>query len=141
VRFWDPSAIVPLLVEEARSGEMRALIAADPGMVTWWGAAVECVGAAARLRREEVLTMAEEEAVLGRLDELADGWAEVLPSAQVRSGARRLLRLHVLRAADALQLAAARVWAGPTIHAEFVTFDERLALAARMEGFRVLPQA
>jgi prevent-host-death family protein len=44
-----------------------------------------------------------------------------------------------LRSADAMQLAAARVWAGSTAGAELVTYDERLALAARLEGFRVLP--
>jgi predicted nucleic acid-binding protein len=50
-----------------------------------------------------------------------------------------LLRVHVLKAADALQLAAARVWAGDVADGELVTLDERLALAARLEGFRVLP--
>jgi len=53
--------------------------------------------------------------------------------------ARRLLRIHAVRAADALQLAAASVRAGPVTGAEFVTLDERLALAARLEGFRILP--
>lgn len=40
---------------------------------------------------------------------------------------------------DALQLAAARVWAGPTGGAELVTYDEGLALAARLQGFVVRP--
>jgi predicted nucleic acid-binding protein len=51
----------------------------------------------------------------------------------------RLIRVHALTAADAVQLAAAQVWAGPIHNPEFVTFDERLAMAARLEGFRVLP--
>ncbi|MFC1791802.1 hypothetical protein ACFL0I_04985 [Gemmatimonadota bacterium] len=51
----------------------------------------------------------------------------------------RLLRVHALRAADALQLSAALVWAGSPRGAELVTYDERLALAARLEGFRVVP--
>lgn len=63
---------------------------------------------------------------------------EILPSNAVRDEAARLFRRHSLRAADALQLAAAIVWAGPARGAEFVTRDERLALVARLEGFRVV---
>ncbi|NIQ55185.1 MAG: PIN domain-containing protein, partial [Gammaproteobacteria bacterium] len=66
-------------------------------------------------------------------------WLEVLPSEEVRDHAARLLRVHALKAADAFQLGAARVWAGASSGAELVTFDERLALAARLEGFGVLP--
>ena len=52
----------------------------------------------------------------------------------------RLLRVHPLRGADALQLGAALVWAdgapsGLVLH----TLDRRLALAAEREGFRVVP--
>jgi len=56
----------------------------------------------------------------------------------VTSLATRLLRLHTLRAADALQLGAALHGAegqpkGRTVH----TLDSRLALAAEREGFAV----
>ena len=53
--------------------------------------------------------------------------------------ATRLLRVQPLRAADSLQLASAIVAAEdqPQSH-EFVTLDERLALAAQREGFTVL---
>ena len=40
--------------------------------------------------------------------ELSSGWHEVVPSSRVRSAAERLLRVHPLRAADSLQLAAAQ---------------------------------
>jgi hypothetical protein len=52
--------------------------------------------------------------------------------------ALRFLRVHPLRAADALQLAAAFVAAErrpPSL--ELVTLDDRLVAAARKEGFRV----
>jgi predicted nucleic acid-binding protein len=77
-------------------------------------------------------------AALGRLDSLAEAWHEVQPVAAVRGTARRLLRVHPLRAADALQLAAAVV-AGEGLPASLplVTLDERLAAAARREGFIV----
>jgi uncharacterized protein len=139
VRFWDTSGVVPLLLEQEATPRLIDLLADDSGMAVWWGTSVECVSAATRLRREERLTVAEEEQVLALIDRFRAGWLEILPSEEVRSRAARLLRVHVLKAADALQLAAARVWAGDVANAELVTLDERLALAARLEGFRVLP--
>jgi uncharacterized protein len=139
VRFWDTSAIVPLLLEQESTGVVRGLLDGDPEMAAWWGTVTECASAAARLRREDRLTVREEERVLDLLGLLRASWLEVLPSSEVRDQALRLLRVHPLRAGDALQLAAARVWAGPAAGAELVTFDERLALAARLEGFRVVP--
>jgi predicted nucleic acid-binding protein len=139
MRFWDTSALVPLLLEQEATAEVVELLFRDPEIAAWWGTPLECVSAAARLRREGRLTVDEEERVLELLTALRNSWLEILPSEEVRSTAVRLIRVHGLRAADALQLAAARVWAGPTDRAELVTYDERLALAARLESFRVLP--
>lgn len=60
---------------------------------------------------------------------------------EVRNQAIRLLGLHPLRAADALQLAAALVWADrrPRGH-PFVCLDAGLREAAHAEGFSVLPK-
>jgi hypothetical protein len=55
---------------------------------------------------------------------------------EIKMTARRLLRVHPLRAADALQLAAAFVASErrpPTL--EFVCLADRLNDAARREGF------
>jgi uncharacterized protein len=139
VRFWDTSAVVPLLLEQEATASLEALLDRDAGMAAWWGTPVECASAAARLRREERLTLREEERVLDAVAALRAAWVEVLPSEEVRERAVRLLRVHSLKAADALQLAAALVWAGTPAGAELATLDERLALAARLEGFRVLP--
>jgi uncharacterized protein len=141
VRFWDTSAVVPLLLEQEATAAVKRLLSGDTEMAAWWGTAVECASAAARLRREERLTVAEEGRVLELLGTLRASWLEVLPSDEVRDQAMRMLRVHALKAADALQLAAARVWAGPAAGAELVTYEERLALAARLEGFVVLPEA
>ena len=76
---------------------------------------------------------------MARLTKLAKAWVEVQPSSSVRRVAIRLLRVHPLRAADALQLGAALVAAED--HPEtlpFVTLDDRLADAATREGFEVL---
>jgi predicted nucleic acid-binding protein len=107
-------------------------------MVTWWSTPAECWSALARLRREEVITLAGESDAHHVLDALRGSWLEILPSDSVRETAKRLLRGHVLRAADALQLAAAIIWSGDRSRREVVTLDERLALAAELEGFRVL---
>jgi uncharacterized protein len=54
------------------------------------------------------------------------------------STAVRFLRVHPVRAADALQLAAAFVAAERRpASLEVITFDDRLAVAARKEGFVV----
>jgi predicted nucleic acid-binding protein len=53
-----------------------------------------------------------------------------------------LLRVHPLRAADALQLAAAIIAADSEPRSlAFVTLDDRLARAAEREGFPVVEPA
>jgi predicted nucleic acid-binding protein len=67
---------------------------------------------------------------------------EVEPSDELRDRAARLLDLHPLRAADALQLAAALDWCEErTGGAGFVCLDQRLRAAATREGFNVYPFA
>ena len=65
---------------------------------------------------------------------------KVLPGERLREVAERMLRVHPLRAADALQLAAALVWSRDRPDGRvFVSCDERLRDAAGREGFTVLP--
>jgi predicted nucleic acid-binding protein len=69
---------------------------------------------------------------------LAAAWREVPASAVVRTLAVRLLRTHPLRAADALQLAAAlSLVQGGVAGLVFLTADLRLAEAAEIEGLGV----
>jgi predicted nucleic acid-binding protein len=137
--FWDTSAIVPLLLDQPASGEARDHARSGPGMVVWWGTSVECASAIARLEREQVLDVAATDVARGLLDDLAVAWYEVAPNDAVRGHARRLLLRHPLRAADALQLGAALVWAEdrPNAH-RFCTLDDRLGVAARREGFALV---
>jgi hypothetical protein len=123
-------------VEEPESERLQKLAREDAALVVWWGTSIECVSAIARLAREGRFEPADEETALGLLRRLATAWTEVLPTARVRDAAIRLLRVHALRAADALQLAAALVWVRDApASSELVTRDERLADAARREGF------
>ncbi len=142
MRFWDSSALVPLLVQEESSGDMLALYEDDPEILVWWSTSVECVSALTRLERENSLASDGVAAALERLDAIAAAWREVLPVAAARRTAIRLLRVHALRAADALQLAAA-VIASESHPATLplVTLDDRLAAAAEREGFRVVTPA
>jgi hypothetical protein len=139
VKFWDASAIVPLLIAEESTGRLQALAAKDSGMLVWWGSAVECISALARLERDGALNARAMTLALQLLHKLSAGWHEVDPSDEIRETAARFLRVHALRAADALQLAAAFAAAERRpASLEIVTLDERLANAARKEGFVVL---
>jgi uncharacterized protein len=138
LRFWDSSAIVPLLVAEANTDAVREIAEDDPVMLVWWATQVECISAIARLEREGDLTTEATQDALDRLDALVEGWNEVQPVDAARRTARRLLRVHDLRAAGALQLAGAVVASeGHAASLEIVTLDHRLAEAARREGFVV----
>ena len=139
MRYWDSSALVPLLVAEQRSSTLVAELERDSTVIAWWGSTVECVSALARLEREGSVEPPATRIALERLDALEMSWAEVQPSDGVRSLAIRLLRMHALRAGDALQLAAALVAAeGHPGSLTFVTLDDRLALAAEREGLAVV---
>jgi hypothetical protein len=140
MKFWDASALIPLCLHEPQSGSLKRLAQADESLVVWWGSSVECLSAIARLRRETALSELEEEQARLIMRALQEVWTEVEPTSVVREQAGRILRLHPLRAADALQLGAALVWChGDPLKQGFVCLDQRLREAARREGFSVLP--
>lgn len=139
MKFWDTSALVPLLVDEPATQAVRILYGADPIVLVAWTTAIECASAIARAERDALLPAAHITDAFARLDELQRVWREVEPSGELRDLARRLLRVHRLRAADAVQLAAATLASEhrpPSL--TVVTLDERLEAAARREGFVVV---
>jgi predicted nucleic acid-binding protein len=139
MRFWDASAIVPLLMAESTTKVLQRLAAAESSMLVWWGTQVECASAIARLERDGALDTAAASAAFERLKQLAEGWHEVDASDGIREAAIRFVRVHPLRAADALQLAAAFVAAERRPSSlELITLDDRLAAAARKEGFALI---
>ncbi len=140
MKFWDTSAIVPLCVDEPSSALVKALLQEDPVLVVWWATRTECVSAFMRQIRERGLRAVGERQAREVLEILAKTWIEVQPSAMLRRTAERLLAVHPLRAADAMQLAAALQWCRrqPTDQG-FVSFDNRLRDAAYKEGFRLSP--
>jgi predicted nucleic acid-binding protein len=140
MRYWDSSAILPLLALEADTERRRKQLQADPQIVTWWGSRLECASALSRLVRQTVLSDDSYERLLGELELLSAGWIEVQATEKLRQRALRLLRLHPLNAADALQLAAALVACAESPQTlPFLSIDIRLNEAARKEGFPVQP--
>lgn len=136
MKFWDASAIVPLLMTEASTRHVQALAVKDPAMLVWWGTEVECASAIACLEREGTLEEPAAAQAFDRLKQLAAGWHEIDPSDAVREVAVRFLRVHPLRAADSLQLAAASRSSSVTISSDAGRRSAAWnAAAARKEGF------
>lgn len=137
--FWDSSALVPLLLSETRSGELTALLRRDPAPAIWWASPVECYSALQCRRREDALDAPALAHALERLQQLGEDLDVVAPTLGLREVAGRALAAHPLRAADALQLAAALVWSDGVIGEAFVCLDAALRDAARREGFDLRP--
>jgi predicted nucleic acid-binding protein len=139
MRFWDSSAVLPLLMVERASSSVAAVYEADSRQIVWCLTEVEAASAIAR-REREAREAADIERARSMLRVLTDRWEEVTSVQSVRSRALRLLGTHAIRAADALQLAAALVFCDErTESLPFVCLDDRLADAARKERFPVLP--
>ena len=139
MNFWDTSALVALGVAEPHRRTALCILEADDRMAVWWGAPVEYVAALSRRERDGSLTTTEVSEQLARLRALSQVWYEVQPGRRIRIMAQRLLRVHPLRAADSLQLAAALAVAeDDPSSVGFVCFDARLNRAASREGLAVL---
>jgi predicted nucleic acid-binding protein len=141
VKFWDASALFPLLLEESHSADARALLKEDENVCVWWGTSVECASGLARRLREGELDADRHQQAVKTLVVAMRGWRPVAPSEVVRADAMRFARSHALRAGDALQLAAAVSWAQRTPGGfDVVCLDRKLREAAEIEGFTVLPE-
>jgi predicted nucleic acid-binding protein len=138
MRFWDSSAIIPLLVRQPASARVDRWWAQDSALALWTLTPVEITSALWRQVCEDAMSEDQARVAEGRAQELADASHTVTDVEGVKALARRLLRVHTLRAADALQLGAAIVWAGGRPQGKsLLTLDERLAASARREGFDV----
>lgn len=125
-----------------RNGQLlvpATLLASDGRLALWWGTRAEAVSAICRLRRAGHIDERPASRLLREIDRLAAAY-EVQPTEALREAACRMLRVHELRAADALQLAAALIWAdGRPSAVGFVCLDQRLRTAAEKERLGVLP--
>ena len=158
MKYWDASALVPLVVAEPASKAVRSRLAEDGHIVTWAWTRTEIVSAIERRTREGLLSRPQRREVLERFAAFADRWDEVTEILAVRTRANALLARHPLRAADAGQLGAAcptpaagrrrgATWRAALLVQEqmaeplpFVCLDGRLAYAAELESLRVIPE-
>jgi predicted nucleic acid-binding protein len=139
VRYWDTSALVPALIEGPGSDLVDEWLGSDDTVCTWGLTRVELASAIERRAREGSITSAQRRAALKLAQDLAAAATEVLDVEAVRVRAVMILARHSLRAADALQLAAALMVAeGGFAGLPFVCLDRRLADTAAREGFDVL---
>ena len=139
--FWDSSALFAVVAAEVGSDRLVAVLDDDPEAVLWWGTPVELVSAASHLWHERQVDADGYEHMLSTIEDFVSEAEQIDPTDQVRRTSIRMLRVHSLRAADALQLAAALVWTdhNPT-GARFVCLDKRLWEVASREGFTMLPR-
>jgi uncharacterized protein len=134
--FWDASALVPLCVQQIATPSAEAL-GQTYSVVVWWAAPVEIRSATARLLRMGLLTSNQQVGAQVRLAELRSKWREISPDPSLRDQAERLLDRFTLKAADALQLAAALAWTSGRPRARaFISGDTQLLEAARQLGFQ-----
>ena len=142
MRFWDTSALLPLLVAEPETPRAERWLRQDAAVVVWTLTRVEVLSALARRRRDEPASGRRLVAARREILRAWEHWSEIMAVDVVRRHAERLVETHPLRAADALQVAAAIVAAEERPETlEFVTFDARQAAAAEREGFHVLGAA
>jgi hypothetical protein len=140
VRFWERSALVPLRARQGGSSEADRWLAVDPEVVTFSSPPIEAASALWRLARAGELAERAAREAEGFATALVERSHVVTDGERVKGIAERLLRVHTLRAADALQLGAALVWAdGAPNGLVLYGYDRRLAAAAEREGFEVRP--
>ena len=88
MKFWDASAVLPLLLQEAETGVVQRLYQQDPGIAVWCLTDIEVASALARRSREgfETKALARARTELGRL---MQHWVEMNSVQTTRSRALR----------------------------------------------------
>ena len=140
MKFWDSSALVPLLVREKETRYCLKTLSNDQEMLVWCLSKIEVISALCRRLRDKAFGEEEFQKAKGHLNDLIERAYEVQAIEKVRARALRLLEVHPLRAADACQLAAVLVATQEDPHRlAMVCFDQNLKNAALKEGFLVNP--
>jgi predicted nucleic acid-binding protein len=136
--FWDFSSLIPLCVRQKPSITVRKLIL-KYGFVVSWSTPVEMRAAFARLLRIGELTSAEHLVAKRALEDLRLAWREIQPTSPIRARAESLVEQFPLKAADALQLAAALAWCRDRpLNRPFISGDKQLLSAASQLGFHMI---
>lgn len=138
MKYWDSSAIVPLIVPETKTEESRNLIKKDRQILTWMLTETEILSALCRKLRDGSINLREFNSAKRHLFDLKRSWIIVTHAEKVQQRANILLERYPLRAFDALHLASAEVAINENYsRLDFVTYDARLQEAAYKEGFNL----
>jgi predicted nucleic acid-binding protein len=133
--FWDSSALIPLCVQQLQTQRSEILFA-NYGVTVWWSTQVEIISGLTRLLRMKEIDGSEFIEGKQVAQAMALTWVAINPSTNIEREARKLLEIYPLRAADALQLAAALEWCESKPKGKvFLSLDQRLSEAARLAGF------
>jgi predicted nucleic acid-binding protein len=106
VKFWDTSALVPLVTQEDKSSVAQDLLEADRNVAVSFITPVELTSTLWR-RGRRWHDQASFRRSLFKAAELESNWTLVDDVEPIIKLARRLITEHVLRSGDAIQLAAA----------------------------------
>jgi predicted nucleic acid-binding protein len=140
MKFWDSSAIVPLLMNEEGTDYCLKTLSDDQEMLIWCLSKVEVISALCRRVRDGMLSESDFQRAKRHLNQITERAYEVKAIEKVRDRALRLLEVHPLRAADACQLASALIATQEDPNRlGILCFDQRLRNAAIKEGFLVNP--
>ena len=133
--FWDSSVLISLCAAQPSTTHALSLYG-QYRIVIWWATPIEMTSAFMRLLRDGTIDADAYHQMQRQADGYAKQWTMMSPSAGIAASARRMLEQYPLRAADALQLAAAMAWCGGNAKGRvFLSFDKRLRHAAAMAGF------
>ena len=134
MKFWDTSALVPLVTKEEQTARMQQVMASDQNVAVSFITPVELTSTIWRRGRRYDHTSFRRS--LFKIAEIESNWTLIDDLEPLIKTARQLITKHVLRSGDAIQLAAALLLAGE--HPEdlpFVSLDRDLTRAAGEEGF------
>ena len=139
MRYWDASALAPLVIEEEASELALGWLRSDTEIALWGLTRLELVSAVERRVLEGNIPTSARQPALRLIERITADAHEITDLAAVRMRALPLLARHPLRAADAAQLGAALLVADPDpASLVMVVLDRRLAAAAEREGLVVL---
>jgi uncharacterized protein with PIN domain len=139
MQFWDTSALIPLMIEEAASGLMRGFLAEDGAIGVSAITPLEITSTLWRRRHAGLLTIEAHHQADVIFAELSARWSLMAQNTLILRAALDVVTRHPLRTLDAMQLGAAMVMTDTPAFLTIVTLDQDLAAAARDEGFTVIP--
>lgn len=139
MKFWDTSALVPLVTREVRTPDVQRLLSQDGNVAVSFITPVELTSTMWRRGRRWIDQVAFRRSLF-KIAELEANWTTVDEHELVLKLARQLVTQYVLRTGDAIQLATAMIFVdGHPEDLPFVSLDNDLRRAATSERFVVLP--